>query len=238
MQQTPGRGPQLLTYVWFGMQVGGFVAILMSGAVIRYAGPKIPFAIAFFPAMGVLIPVCMGYLEEKKATPEETLAIRERLFEQKEACMLCVLIFFAAILLMLVGLMKHDPVVNACVALSIGIVMLCSFSLVLSPVIAKFNAFSLIQTALGVSTGGASFYFYTDTKEMYPEGPHFSEFFYNSVMGTAGSVCSLLGIYLYQRYMSTWKYRNMMIITNLVLSAFAVLDIMMFARINVRLGIP
>eukprot|EP00959_Pyramimonas_sp_CCMP1952_P448666 9394886-Pyramimonas_sp.AAC.1 len=65
--------------------------------------------------------------------------------------------------------------------------MLVSFTVVLTPVIAKFNAFSLIQTALGVSTSGASFYFYTDTPAMYPEGPHFSEFFYNSVMGTAGS---------------------------------------------------
>jgi folate/biopterin transporter len=238
MQAAPEHGPALLTYVWFGMQVGGLVAILCSGAVIHYMGPKMPYLIATVPAVIVLFPLAFGYLEERVVGAEELKEVRKRYVQQKEACFLCLLMLVGSLTLMVVGLIWEDPLTNCMVAVSVGMMMLVSFTVVLTPVIAKFNAFSLIQTALGVSTGGASFYFYTDTKEMYPEGPHFSEFFYNSVMGTAGSVCSLLGIFLYQRYMSTWKYRNMMITTNLVLSGFAVLDIMMFARINVRLGIP
>mmetsp|Transcript_92659 Transcript_92659/g.241400 ORF Transcript_92659/g.241400 Transcript_92659/m.241400 type:complete len:610 (-) Transcript_92659:101-1930(-) len=238
MQAAPAHGPALLTYVWFGMQVGGLFAIMASGAVIHYMGPKMPYLIATVPAVLVLFPLAAGYLEERAVGAEELKEVRRRYLQQKEACFLCVLMLVGSVALMVVGLIWEDPLTNCMVAVSVGMMMLVSFSVVLTPVIARFNAFSLIQTALGVSTGGASFYFYTDTAEMYPEGPHFSEFFYNSVMGTAGSVCSLLGIFLYQRYMSTWKYRNMMITTNLVLSAFAVLDIMMFARVNVRFGIP
>mmetsp|Transcript_109961 Transcript_109961/g.290120 ORF Transcript_109961/g.290120 Transcript_109961/m.290120 type:complete len:492 (-) Transcript_109961:113-1588(-) len=238
MQRSPTKGSSLLTYVWFGMNVAGFVATITSGTLIHQMGPKVLFVVAAVPAAFAIYPVMMGYMEETKLTPEELAENRARYLQQKEACGLCVLMLISSIAVMVCGLISRDPVINCVVAVAVGMAMLVCFSLVLSPVIAKFNAFSLIQTALSLSTGGASFYFYTDTAEMYPEGPHFSEFFYNSVMGTAGSVCSLLGIFLYQRYMSTWKYRNMMITTNLVLSAFAVLDIMMFARVNVRFGIP
>jgi len=238
MQVAPAHGPALLTYVWFGLQVGGFIAVSSAGSVIHYLGPRVNFLIAAVPAAIVIIPVAMGYMEEKQATAEEVQKARQRYYEQKEACGLCILMLIGSIILLICGLVKHDPEINCIAAVVVGIVILIAFSVVLSPVIAKFNAFSLIQTALGVSTSGASFYFYTDTKEMYPEGPHFSEFFYNTVMGIVGSVCALVGIFFYQRYMSTWRYRSMLILTNVVLSAFAALDIMMFARVNVRLGIP
>jgi len=238
MQAIPQHGPALLTYVWFGMQTGGFVAVLSAGSVIHYLGPQVPFLIAAVPAVGIILTVASGYLEEKQATPEEIAKARYRYHEQQEACGLCILMLIGSLSIMACGLLMHDPWLNCVVSVTVGMVMLIAFSVVLTPVIAKFNAFSLIQTALAVSTGGASFYFYTDTKEMYPEGPHFSEFFYNTVMGLAGSVCALVGIFLYQRYMSTWRYRSMLIVTNLMLSGFAMLDIMMFARVNVRFGIP
>merc|ERR1719478_344357 len=100
--------------------------------------------------------------------------------------------------------------------------MLVSFSLVLSPIIAKFNAFSLIQTALAPSVGGAAYFFYTDTAEQYPEGPHFTPFFYNSVLGTVGGLLSLFGIYTYQRYFSNWSYRWLLVMTNVVVSVLSV----------------
>eukprot|EP00413_Alexandrium_margalefii_P046782 CAMPEP_0204605798 /NCGR_PEP_ID=MMETSP0661-20131031/58700_1 /ASSEMBLY_ACC=CAM_ASM_000606 /TAXON_ID=109239 /ORGANISM="Alexandrium margalefi, Strain AMGDE01CS-322" /LENGTH=566 /DNA_ID=CAMNT_0051617065 /DNA_START=11 /DNA_END=1711 /DNA_ORIENTATION=+ len=238
MQAAPEEGPALLTYVWFGLQIGGFVAVSTAGSVIHFLGPKANFLIAAVPAASIIIPVALGYMEERRVSAEEMAEARKRYLQQKEACGLCVLMLIGSLIMMGCGLAKHDPQLNCILAISIGVVMLIAFSVVLSPVIAKFNAFSLIQTALGVSTGGASFYFYTDTPEMYPEGPHFSEFFYNTVMGIAGSVCALLGIFFYQRYMSTWRYRSMLILTNLVLSGFAALDILMFARVNVKLGIP
>lgn len=152
--------------------------------------------------------------------------------------MLCVVMLVCSIATMVCGLITRDPATNCIVAIVIGVTLLLSFSFVLSPVIAKFNAFSLIQTALSLSTGGASFYFFTDTPEMYPEGPHFSDTFYNSVLGVAGTVFTLFGIYSYQRWMSNWKYRHLLILTNVTLAIFSALDIMVFARLNKRIGIP
>mmetsp|Transcript_108908 Transcript_108908/g.318711 ORF Transcript_108908/g.318711 Transcript_108908/m.318711 type:complete len:561 (-) Transcript_108908:118-1800(-) len=238
IRSAPGHGPALLSFVWFGMQMGGLAATLGSGPVIHAAGPKIPYLVAAFPAMAVMVPVALGFMEEQKSSPEEAREIRQRYYQQREACALCFLMLGSGVALAVCGVTSGDPLANCVVAIVVAIVVVCAFSLVLSPVIAKFNAFALIQGALGLSIGGASFYFYTDTEEMYPEGPHFSEFFYNSVMGTLGSVCSLIGIYFYQRYMSSWKYRNLIVFTNVVASLLSCLDIVMFARLNKHIGIP
>ena len=158
--------------------------------------------------------------------------------EQKEVIFLCLLMFAGTILLSVLGIMYESAFVNAVAALVVAIVMLISFSLVLRPIIAKVNAFFLIQTSLGISIGGASFYFYTDTPEQYPEGPHFSQEFFTSVLGIIGSLCSLVGIYSYQKYACNWSYRGLLLFTNVVLSLLSVTDIVMFTRLNVKLGIP
>lgn len=234
----PAHGPALLTFVWFGMQVGGLVATLASGPTIHAVGPKIPYLVAAAPAVAVMIPVALGYLEEQWTSPEEASAIRQRYYQQREACALCFLMLGSGVALAVCGITSGNPLANCITAVLVAVVVLLGFSLVLSPVIAKFNAFSLIQGALSLNIGGATFYFYTDTVEQYKDGPHFSEFFYNSVMGTLGSICSLIGIYFYQRYMSTWKYRSLLIFTNVIASMLALLDVVMFARLNKRVGIP
>merc|ERR1719389_1175247 len=97
------------------------------------------------------------------------------------------------LLLMFLGICFESAAVNAVGAIVVAVVMLISFSVVLKPVIAKVNAFFLIQTSVGMSIGGASFYFFTDTPLEYPEGPHFSMEFFTTVLGTVGSICSMFG---------------------------------------------
>merc|ERR1719456_2191896 len=104
------------------------------------------------------------------------------------------------------GLLVEDVRVQFYTALTVFLSMLIAFSMVLRPIVAKVNAFSLIQTSLGISIGGATFYFYTDGVSEYPEGPHFSIPFFTTVLGMVGSVCSLIGIVIYKTYMREWTY--------------------------------
>jgi len=152
---------------------------------------------------------------------------------------LCVLMLVGTAVLTMVGLSGTSSMLpQAVAAITVAIVILIGFSVLLSPTLAKFNAFSIIQTSLTFQVSGAAFYFYTDTEEQYPEGPHFSPFFFNSVVGVVSAVCSLFGIWTYQRYMATWKYRNIFIATNLGYSLICCPDILLFARYNLVLGIP
>ncbi|CAE8646188.1 unnamed protein product [Polarella glacialis] len=238
LRDCPSHGPSLVTFVWVGINIGAFAATMLSGVFLDSIGPRQTFLCAAVPAIAALIPVALGYLEEKKTTPAEIAEIRARYFEQREACALCFLMLVGTLAIMIVGLIQHDSHVNCAVSLIVGVMMLASFSVTLTPTIAKVNAFSILYTALGVSSSGAAFYFYTDTPEQYPEGPHFSSFFYNSILGTAGTVFALVGLAIYNKYLSSASYRTMIVGTSLVMSLFSVLDVMMFARLNRKLGIP
>jgi folate/biopterin transporter len=238
MQANPEHGPDLMTFVWFGLQTAGLFATVLIGPVIHHYGVKMPYMMAVFPMAFVLIPVARNYMEEVPQKPEETRLSRQNLLEQKEACMLCILMFLGTLTLTYLGIAFDSVEVNAVAALTLAVIMLVAFSLVLRPVVAKVNAFFLIQTSLGFSIGGAAFYFYTDTPEQYPEGPHFSMEFFSSVLGTVGSLCSLVGIYSYQKYMRNWTYQRLLMMTNIVLSLLSITDVVMFTRLNIRLGLP
>jgi len=238
LQAAPDHGPALLTYVWFGMQFGGLVAVLGSGPAIHYLGPKAVFLMCAVPAAAAVVVVGLGYLEEQRRTPEEVQQVRQRFAEQREACALCLVIFLCSVALVITGLVFRSPTINFCVAMVAFLVVLVSFSVVLSPVIARFNAFALVQASLSLQVSGAAYFFYTDTPEQYPEGPHFTEFFYNSVIGTVGAVVSLVGIATYQRYFTSWSYRGLLVVANFALSAFSMLDVVLFRRWNRDVGIP
>merc|ERR1719321_279721 len=227
-----------MTYVWFGLQAGGLGATMLVGPLMSHFGTKAPYLVATLPAALILIPVAKNFLEEERQSQEEVQKARAKLLKQKEACILCVLMFAGTLALTFIGILYESVALNCIAALIVAVIMLVSFSVVLSPVIAKVNAFFVLQTSMAFSVGGASFYFYTDTKEQYPEGPHFSMEFYTSVLGVVGSLCSLLGLYCYQRWFRDWKYRNLLLMTNLVASALSVCDVMLYSRLNTRLGIP
>lgn len=238
MQRHPTRGPDLMTYVWFGLQFFGLLATCLVGPILEKYGPRAVFLIALVPASFILVPVMRNYLEEKPQTPDQVAEMRRKLTQQKEACVLCVLMFAGTILLTVLGIGYKDVHINCIAALCVAAVMLIAFSVVLHPLIAKVNAFFLLQTSLGFSIGGATFYFYTDDETAYKEGPHFSMSFYTSVLGIVGSLCSLLGIYTYQRYMKDWKYRQLLLMTNVTLSFLSIADVIMLSRLNKKWGIP
>jgi hypothetical protein len=240
----PSHGPCLLTYVWFGMQAAGLIAIAASGLVLKYFSFHAMFLITIVPCALLLLPVLAGYMEEQRMTEEMTAAARRRFCDQPETCFLCCVMFIGTLLLSFSGMFLQNTMVNAILALVVAVVVLFSFSVTLSPTIARMNAFGLIRTACSLSTSGAAFYFMTDTPEQYPAtstspgGPHFSKFFYNSVVGVVGAVFSLFGIWTYNQYLSTWRYRSVLVITSLVLCLFNFIDLLLYTRINLRMGIP
>jgi len=186
----------------------------------------------------ILLPLLGGYLEETCRMPEEIAEERRRFREQPELCFLCIVMFLGTVTMTYLGITYEEPWINASAAAIVAVVMLVSFSVVLRPLIAKANAFFMLQSAMNFSISGAAFYFYTDTPEQYPEGPHFSQWFYTSVLGMVSALTTLLGIYSYQRYASAWSYRSLLIVSNTLLSFMSLLDVIMFKRWNLRAGMP
>lgn len=238
INENPASGPNILTFVWFFMVVCELVAVFSVGAVITYCGPKLVYVICAVLGAVVIVPVGMGYTEEAKMTRADVERKRQKFVAQWEVCLLCVALFTGTVVLTTVALTYDSVAVNFWTAVSVATAMICIFSFFLSPTLAKFNAFSLVQTSLSLSTSSAGYYFFIDLPDAYPKGPHFSPFFYSSVLTGVGGVCSLIGIVTYQRYLSSWSYRNLLQFANVVYSVLSLLDCIIYSRVNVSLGIP
>merc|ERR1719329_776546 len=101
---------------------------------------------------------------------------------QPEICFLTVLMFVGTLVVFACGTLVRDVHLTFVVSAVVACIMLVAFSALMNPIIAKVNAFSLLQACFRVSISGASFYFYTDAAEKFPDGPHFSVLFFTSVM--------------------------------------------------------
>jgi len=234
----PELGPDLMSFVWGGIQVASLLATVVAPALMNVS-LRVPYMLCLIPMILLIFPTWMNYLGEKKMTADDQVKSREKLYDQPEASLLCAFMFVGTVTLSALGIWYENVLANAIASLTLMIIMLILFQITFGGIVAKVNAFFLVQTSMAVSISGASFYFYTDTKEQYPDGPHFSIEFYTGVLGVVGTFCSLIGIMIYQRYLNNWSYRSLLIMANIILSVLSVLDVIFFLRWNiVHLGIP
>jgi len=238
MKEHPTEGPDLMSYVWFGLTFFGFLATCIVGPTMQYISNQFPYIIALAPAVFILVPTAANYLDETKRTPEESKKRRQEICQNKTSVALVLFMLAGTLALTVCGIMFEDSAINATVAVVVAIVEIAAFSILLNPVIAKVNAFFVVQTALAVSVSGATFYFFTDDAQQYPEGPHFSKFFFTTVLGIIGAVVSMIGIATYQAYLKGWTYTRLLVLTNVIVSILSMLDLVLFLRWNKKIGIP
>jgi len=234
----PEFGPDLLTYIWGGISLGNIIAICMVGTLIQTLGPRSVFLVCLAPASAILYPTLMNYFEEKPVSRAEQDRFRMRFWKQKEVVYLVVLMSIGTVLLTLVGALAASHATQFYTAVFVLVVLLPTFHVVLRPEIAKVNTFFVLQAALSISINGATFYFYTDKAEQYPEGPHFSAWFFTTTLGLVSSIMSLVGLATYNRYMKEWTYRSLILLCNVIATVLSLLDVLMYTRLNVSVGVP
>lgn len=238
IRERPESGPDLMTYVWGGITVGNLFATGSVGVIIERWGSAAVYSIIALPAATMLLPTCLGWLEESPMRAEEASTVRSRLWEQKELVVLVLLTGMATIAMVLVGLLQDSIFVNLAVALIASVIVISAFLALLRPIISLMNCFFFIQTCCAVDISGASFYFFTNDSVQYPDGPHFSRMFFASGLGVCVSALNLVGMYLYNRYMQHWRYHGMFIFANTLLCLVHLASLMVYTRSNVALGMP
>ncbi|KPA73158.1 putative pteridin transporter [Leptomonas pyrrhocoris] len=123
-----------------------------------------------------------------------------------------------------------------CVVIS---VVLCVAGFICIPVtIMKANFFGWCQLVSYFVITGATDNFYMADADCLPDGPHFSQTFYNTVGAVIGNVAGLFGVYMFSRVFSKQSYRVTLIITTLVQVFASVFDIVIVERWNLYIGIP
>ena len=162
----------------------------------------------------------------------------KKILKKTQVFFLCVLMLSCTSAMTISGIATDSVTAHALTALGVLVVILIAFSLVLRPVVAKVNAFFLLQGSLSITISGASFYFFTDNAEEFPDGPHFSTTFFVTVLGVIGTIFSLFGLVIYNRYLSEMTFVTLLTFTNVVSSLMALSDLIIFTRKNKEWGIP
>lgn len=237
MRRRPEFGPDLMTFVWGGITAGSLIATGCVGFAIEHLGPSRVYALIAIPAGFIVLPTVLNWLEEERMGPEQVAEHRAKIARQRELLTLVLVTGCVSLTLVFVGLVQDSVWMNLGTALSLSAIVLVGFLLLLRPVISLMNCFFFVQTCCALDISGATFYFFTDTPEEYPAGPHFSKIFFASVIGVSVALLNLLGMGIYNRYMKTWRYHSLLIFANLLQCGISLLGLLVYARINVRWGI-
>eukprot|EP00466_Bigelowiella_natans_P011308 jgi/Bigna1/72138/fgenesh1_pg.18_\ len=179
------------------------------------------FAVCVLPAMLPLYPAMTNLLQEKPEENAPCCGLSKGTSKYgKKYLTLCIFMGFEAIFLMVgevvevgrgggvvcLGMMENS--LTRCVLGLVASVFLAIGFIIFTPrMIAKVAIFFLLICICSLSNSGAEYYFYTDTAEQYPEGPHFSAMFYLTVRSFVRSSCLFIGMYAYNRWLRDCKYK-------------------------------
>lgn len=152
--------------------------------------------------------------------------------------LLGLIIGLISMLMSVLGLLELSTKYLFTASVCSGFFMIACYFTLLDVQVAKILTFIVIQNMCSISLRAATFFFYTDSMESYPEGPHFTRQFYVSVMGSIGILLSMFGVLIYTTCMYNWTYRRMFFVTSSLYIITCIPNVLLFKRLNVAMGIP
>lgn len=163
---------------------------------------------------------------------------KEKIVANRPVFALALLIGLLSLFNGLLGLFEIEPLVLMLSAIGTALAMIGLFFLCLDERVARILTYIILQSMFSIDFGTAVFFFYTDDATQFPQGPHFSVYFYVTVMGIIGVVFMIVGIVSYALLMHEWRYRKVFFVTNALYVVMSVTNVLFFSRVNRRLGIP
>jgi len=230
-------GPQFFTFTWLGINVGQVLGVMLVGALIHYAGPRLPYLVAFPFVAIVLWPTLSNFLGEKPVPYEERSTYMPLILKHRVLCSLTLMIG-----ILIVGLIGCTFFLSEgqLLVMSLGFasLVMSGFLIFIRPEITGPVVFYFLLGLFSFNIDGALFYFYTNTPEQYPEGPHFSAWFYSSALGATIFVGIMVGFISGAEMFKNWSYRSILKVT-VMLRAFTQLALVpLLMRWNLTVGIP
>jgi len=115
---------------------------------------------------------------------------------------------------------------------------LCSMAwYLLPPTLAKCNLYMFLASTMYLQLGGALDYFYTANETCVEGGPGFDFTYYNTYSMIVSSFTGIIGLLLFQTFMSEWHFRPLFWATTVLRCAAAMVDIIIVMRWNIGMGI-
>lgn len=236
LREKPDRGPELMSLLHGGMTITALCAHGSIGLVIQHLGPHAAYGLCIPLSLCIIGPTMANFLQEEPESQEEQQASSKKC-QNRELVVIAVFIGCCCMVLAYAG-MELNVTDKFHLSMGIAGMLISVLFFFMRPEISWVVVFFFMRQVMHPSISGATFYFFTDSKSQYPEGPHFSPFFYTTTMGLAGGFCTLLGIASYTRWGRHFRYVKLMICCNIIFFCAGLLQLLVYTRLNLKLGIP
>lgn len=235
------KASDIQTFVIMGRSIGTFISIATIGIILSYLDTQwiymicVPFMIINF------IPIIFNWVDDRKNNNynDDNVAITiKKKVPFKLGVMAVVLTILASIIIIVVVLDLSSSIIMLLIFITAVILILSLYFTTDQPVF-RVAVFFFISGISSISLESSIFYFYTDDVSQYPEGPHFSKFFYTTTIGICETVFNLIGIAIYNKYMTKWSYKKIFTLSAIIITIIGITRTIIFLRWNVTVfGIP
>mmetsp|Transcript_112914 Transcript_112914/g.326168 ORF Transcript_112914/g.326168 Transcript_112914/m.326168 type:complete len:571 (+) Transcript_112914:124-1836(+) len=236
VKQKAKLGPQFFTFTWLGINLGQVASVLMLGPMIHHLGPRVPYLLALPFIALVLWPTLSNFLGERPV-PVEERGLNLRLLSKHPV--LCSLTLMIGVLIMslILGTFVLQKEHLFTMAAAFAVIVLGSFLCFVRWEITGPVVFYFMLGLLSFNIDGALFYFYTNSHEKYPEGPHFTAYFYTTGLGAATFIGIMAGFITGSELFKSWSYRGILKVTILLRACTQMMLLPVLLRWNRYLGV-
>jgi MFS family permease len=237
VKQNAKMGPQFFTFTWLGINFGQVAAVCVLGPMIYHFGPHLPYLVAAPFIALVLWPTMCNFLNEKPLPPEERNFNFRLINKHPILCSLTLMIGFLIIMLIVCTFTFHETQLIG-IALTFAGLVLAGFLMFIRIEICGPVVFYFMLGMLSFNIDGALFYFYTDQPHQYPEGPHFTSYFYTTALGIATFGGIMVGFMTGGDLFKEWSYRGILKLTIFLRAGTQLLLMPVLLRWTPGWGIP
>lgn len=235
MRENPQSGSDMVTAVSAMQMAGGILAMLLVGPLgdINVYLPIFIIVMAF--CLSIIPPLLLGWMPEEKTVYLVNSRHVRRHWKQYGVAALTGLM---GPTLSVITLLSSNRVVSLGCAIAFLAISVGGGYATFIPLIARVATYQVLIGVMQPSLGSALDFFYTADEECLPGGPHFSYLYYVTITGILGSIMAFLATALYKLVFSTWRFRRVLIVTDLLVCLAGVFDLIIVMRWNLLLGIP
>mmetsp|Transcript_84951 Transcript_84951/g.245632 ORF Transcript_84951/g.245632 Transcript_84951/m.245632 type:complete len:564 (+) Transcript_84951:102-1793(+) len=212
IKQKARIGPQFITFTWIGITIGQIIGVIVLGPLIQYWGPNLPYLVALPFIALVLWPTLANFLGEKPL-PVEDRGLNFRMIRLHPVLCIIALVVGAMVSSITVGTFLLPRTQLFAIGIVCASILVCTFFFFIRFEIAGPLVFYFVHGLLSFGFEGAMFYFYTDTPEQFPGGPHFSKWFYTTGIGLSTFTGHLMGFISGEKLFANWNYRSILRLT-------------------------
>eukprot|EP00418_Pyrodinium_bahamense_P063365 CAMPEP_0179087468 /NCGR_PEP_ID=MMETSP0796-20121207/39744_1 /TAXON_ID=73915 /ORGANISM="Pyrodinium bahamense, Strain pbaha01" /LENGTH=538 /DNA_ID=CAMNT_0020784977 /DNA_START=21 /DNA_END=1637 /DNA_ORIENTATION=+ len=232
----PEHAPGLQGLSWGAFGIGGLVTCSTAGLLVDILGPRTLFLLINVCSLGVVVPGLLGWLGECHVPLGQRKPNLEWLRKHAIVSLLAAFMSVAAAMLMVLQLTVESQVLRGVATVSFAMLLLIGIFVVLrrvSDVLAKTAAFIFARECLQPAFGEAMFQWLKNC----PDGPQFIPTVL-SWIDCFGSLGLLLGVTIYNKYLSEVPYRRIFLGAQLAMVISSLLDFVLVKRWNLAIGIP